>query len=100
MNYIGHLLAKGSSSVAGIHWFFVELANQLYVVIHDYSRDEAPEAWQVRVYSPSQDFDFGRTLTGQANETIIDACVHQDTDKNINWNDKKRATDLYWDVKK
>ena len=100
MNHIAKLEAKGTSSVAGIHWFFVDFASQLYVVIHDYTSEESPDSWQVRLYSANQNFDDGRTLTGQATETIIDACVSQDTEININWNDKKRATELYWDVKK
>lgn len=77
----------------------MSLGHQLYVVVNDYSEEDPILAWEVRRYSPGQGFAEGSAVTGQATELILDACLGQKTDVLIDWNDRQKATALYWQAK-
>ncbi len=69
----------------------------MFLIICDYGGDvEVVEKWHVIRYRPGMNWDNEREIFGQVNELLIEACLQDTGTTNINWNDDKLASKLYW----
>ena len=97
-----HVLAGGGSSVGGFNWYFVGLNyEEMYVVTrhHEYSKDDRA-GWLVREYSPGQTQDEWKVCLGAIADKLIEACKGQPCPRSIDWTDKSKIRNLYWEYKK
>ena len=92
------LLALGQSSVSESKWFLVGLGHsEVFLIICNYGGEiEEQEKWHVVRYRPGMDWNDEKEVFGQANELLIETCQKDTEAKNLNWNDDKLASEIYW----
>jgi hypothetical protein len=91
------VLGSGLSSVAGMDWFLVGYGGQdVFVVTCDHMTDEI----EVRTFGPGQkQLGDGSLAHGTHVDEIIQFCKTLKPLHDLNWDDKRKASELYWSYK-
>lgn len=89
------VLAHGSSSVAGAEWFLVGQDGFATVVVRetDHPADQ-PDRWIAFPFRPG--LDWNKAQGKPADPVLVTLCRQAKPVAELNWNDSRKASDLYW----
>lgn len=92
------ILGHGNSSVAGTKWFLIGCDADVVLAVCDNDHPaDGPDRWIMFPYRPG--IDWNKTKGEVADPAIVDFCRRGDAAENLNWNDNRKASALYWDFK-
>ena len=91
------VLGSGLSSVAGMDWFLIGYGGQdVFVATCDHVTDEI----EVKTFNPGQkQLGDGSLVRGTNIDEIKQFCKHLKPSHDLNWDDKWKASEMYWSYK-